>query len=199
MRTTDPDSPARTRLLDAAEGLMLSRGYVAATVDGICGAAGLTKGSFFHYFKNKEELGLVLLQRFAERQRAGFAEACAPISDPLERVYCLIECAIQGSQDPEMKGCLVGTFAQEISETHPELREACRCSFEAFAAGMGRDLQAAKELHRPDGDFDAGSLGAYFLSIVQGSMLLMRTNGDRDAMEQNLRHFQGHLKALYGR
>lgn len=199
MRTQKPDSPTKAKLLDAAEEIMLSKGYIASSVDGICEKAGVTKGSFFHYFKSKEELGKVLLERFSSRQGEMFMNACGNIEDPLERVYCLIETAIQASQQPEMKGCLIGTFAQEISETHPELREVCRCSFEGFATGVAADLKAAKELHCPNADFDAEGLGSYFLSIAQGSMLLLRTNGDRAAMAGNLAHLRDYLRSLYGR
>jgi TetR/AcrR family transcriptional repressor of nem operon len=199
MQAQDPDSPTRDRLLDAAESLMLSRGFVAATVDGICSAAGLTKGSFFHYFPSKDALGKVLLERFANKQHAAFLQACSSVEDPLERVYCVVDTAIGGARNPEMKGCLTGTFAQEISETHPELRKVCRGTFEGFAEWMGRDLQEAKERHCPEGDFDAESLGAYFLSIAQGSMLLLRTSGERETMVRNLLHFRAYLRSLYGR
>lgn len=195
----ETEVPTRTKLLDAAEELMLSRGYVATTVDAVCSAAGVTKGSFFHYFKNKEELGKVLLGRFAERQRDGFLAACATIDDPLDRVYEIIDCAIASTQDPAMKGCLIGTVAQEISETHPELRQVCQASFQSFAARLGDDLLAAKERHRPDAEFDAASLGPHFLAIAQGSMLLFKATGDRTVMQRGLTHFRAYLKVLYGR
>src|SRR5437588_558763 len=51
-KPTEP-SPARERLLDAAQRLMLARGFAATSVDEICAAAKLTKGSFFHYFESK--------------------------------------------------------------------------------------------------------------------------------------------------
>ena len=197
MRTKDPDPPTRNKLLEAAEDLMLAKGYVATSVDEICASAGVTKGSFFHYFRNKEALGKVLLERFSRKQESVFVEACAAIEDPLERVYCLIDCAIEGSRRPDMKGCLVGTFAQEISETHPELRQVCECTFERFAASVARDLIAAKETHAPDAEFDAESLGNYFLSLAQGSMLVLKTTGDRAAMAANLNHFKHYLKSLY--
>jgi TetR/AcrR family transcriptional repressor of nem operon len=192
-------SETRTRLLDAAQELMLERGYVAASVDAICSAAGLTKGSFFHHFKNKEALGKVLLRRFAERQHAGFMDACVGVEDPLERVYRIVDCAIESSRSPAMKGCLIGTFAQEISETHPALRAVCHASFADFAAEMGRDLVAAKERHRPEAEFDAEGLGLYFLSIAQGSMLMLKTHMSPATMERNLLHFRAYLKTLYGR
>ena len=116
LRTKNPDPPTRNKLLDAAEEIMLTKGYIATSVEEICTAAGVTKGSFFHYFKSKEDLGKVLLEKFSQKQEGVFKEACGAIEDPLERVYCLINCAIEGTKDPDMKGCLVGTFAQEICD-----------------------------------------------------------------------------------
>jgi TetR/AcrR family transcriptional repressor of nem operon len=199
MRTKDPAPATRCKLLDAAEALMLSKGFVATTVDEICSAARLTKGSFFHYFESKEELGKVLLERFSKNHEAAMMEACAEIEDPLERVYAMIDCAIEAARDPSTKGCLVGTFAQEISDTHPELRKVCECSFERVAEAVARDLVAAKERHAKKAPFDAESLGSYFLALGQGSLLLLKVTGDRKLMERNLLHFKRYLKSLYGR
>lgn len=178
---------------------MLAVGYEAATVEQICAAAGVTKGSFFHYFSSKEELGKVLLERFAARQQGQFAAACGALEDPLERIYAMVDLAIAAAGNPQMKGCLLGTVAQEIHESHPELVQVCKLSFEGFARGMGQDFLAAKERCAPQANFDAASLATYFLSIVQGSLLLLRSNGDREQMALNLGHFRSYLRSLYGR
>jgi Bacterial regulatory proteins, tetR family len=47
--------------LDAAVQVIRAKGYSAMTIDDVCLAAGLTKGSFFHHFKSKEELALAPL------------------------------------------------------------------------------------------------------------------------------------------
>ncbi|MGH2670894.1 MAG: TetR/AcrR family transcriptional regulator, partial [bacterium] len=78
MRTTPATPPSKARLLDAAERLMLAKGFEATTVDEICGAAKLTKGGFFHYFHSKEDLGRQLLERFCasgSRMHEGFCGA----------------------------------------------------------------------------------------------------------------------------
>ncbi|MDA1259828.1 MAG: TetR family transcriptional regulator [Planctomycetota bacterium] len=189
----------QTKLLDAAEELMLTRGYGATSVDAICAAAGVTKGSFFHYFAQKEDLGKVLLKRFAERQGARFMAAAETIEDPLERVHAIMDCGVASMQAPESKGCLVGALAQEIWDTHPELRELCHGTFTQFTALLSADLVAAKARHCPDAAFDAAGLGDYFLSVAQGSMLLFRAGGERAAMARNLTHFRDYLRLLYGR
>ena len=43
------------------------------------------------------------------------------------------------------------------------------------------------------------SLGDYFLAVAQGSMLQLRTTGNRQAVERNFIHFKQYLTALYGR
>jgi TetR/AcrR family transcriptional repressor of nem operon len=49
---------AKTRLLEAARDTIRAKGFAATSVDDLCQAAAVTKGSFFHHFKSKEELGV---------------------------------------------------------------------------------------------------------------------------------------------
>ncbi|MGO4376156.1 TetR/AcrR family transcriptional regulator, partial [Paenibacillus sp. MCAF20] len=66
---TDPNIPEKkNKLLNASLQLMLSKGYYATTVDEICAEASVTKGSFFHYFKNKEDIGKATLDHFEKLQ-----------------------------------------------------------------------------------------------------------------------------------
>jgi TetR/AcrR family transcriptional repressor of nem operon len=199
MRTRDPDPATRRRLIDAAQSLMLSKGFVATSVDEICSHAGVTKGTFFHYFESKEELGKATIDRFASCQEDRFLEACSEIKDPLERVYRWIDCAIRASRDPSLQGCLVGTFAQEISDTHPALRRCCEQVFLRFVAAVGKDLALAKARHAPQAPFDEQSLGGLFLALVQGSLLVRKATGDRKQMEKNLLHLKSYLKELFGK
>jgi len=83
MRAAQKDSPTKTRLLDAAERLMLAKGFSATTVDDICETAKLTKGSFFHYFESKDELGEELLEHFCTAGQRIHEMFCGNTTDPL--------------------------------------------------------------------------------------------------------------------
>src|SRR5215831_16353057 len=75
MVRTQAASETRAKLLDAARDVIRSKGYAGSTVDDICAAAGVTKGSFFHYFDSKEELGIAALERFGAMAATLFASA----------------------------------------------------------------------------------------------------------------------------
>jgi TetR/AcrR family transcriptional repressor of nem operon len=200
MRTAELDSPTRDKLLDAAEGLMLSKGFTATSVDDVCRAAGLTKGSFFHYFDSKEHLGRVVVERFY-RARQKMIES-APFRaepDPLQRVLRGIDFFIEmGRSAGAVRGCLLGTFAQELSATHPGIRAVCADCFADHVDCVRRDLEAAKAMHAPRADWSPQALAEHMLAVLQGSLILAKAKQDFAVVESNLRHFQDYVRRLFG-
>ena len=65
-RTRAPDR-RRGDLLDAAEAIILDRGLPALTVDEVTSCAGVAKGTFYLYFRSKEEVIAGLRERFVEQ------------------------------------------------------------------------------------------------------------------------------------
>jgi AcrR family transcriptional regulator len=51
----------RTKIMESAIKLFSNSGFNKASVDDICGEAGISKGAFYHHFKSKQELFLALL------------------------------------------------------------------------------------------------------------------------------------------
>src|SRR5262249_36502545 len=148
------------KLLDAAQELMLSKGFTATSVDDICQTAGLTKGSFFHYFEGKEHLGRVVAERYAATMRQLFQSA--PFhhkKDPLDRVYGRVDFLIALFRRPESaRGCLLGTLVQELSDSHPTIRSVCARCFDDASASFMDDLEAARAKYAPRARWSAQSL-----------------------------------------
>src|SRR5215469_9624394 len=114
---------SKTRLLDAALRVIRTKGYAATTVDDICRAAGVTKGSFFHHFKSKDELALAAIQHWESTTEALFAGApYHEPSDPLERLlgYVRFRGELLNGTIPDFT-CFLGTLVQETFATHPKI------------------------------------------------------------------------------
>jgi TetR/AcrR family transcriptional repressor of nem operon len=200
MRRAQSDSPTRQKLLDAAEELILTKGYTATSVDEVCEAAGLTKGSFFHYFEGKEHLGRLVAERFytswvRKSQAAPFRRK----QDPLDRVLGRIDCFIETSRAPSWNGCLLGTLVQELSRTHPRIRSACEAYFDDLADDFGKDLREAKARHAPRAHWDPRSVAGHLLAVAQGAIILAKAKQDPKVFEEGLLHFKDYLRRLFGR
>ncbi|GAA4417114.1 TetR/AcrR family transcriptional regulator [Georgenia halophila] len=77
---SDTSAPQRRRqarglrrmneILDAAAHVFARDGYEAATTNGIAAEAGISPGSLYRYFRNKEEIATALVTEYSERLRA---------------------------------------------------------------------------------------------------------------------------------
>src|SRR5579863_7504402 len=165
---------SKTRLLNAALHVIRAKGYSATRVEDICDAAGLTKGSFFHHFKSKEDLALAAAGYWSETTSAFFASApYRALNDPLDRLLAYIDfrkAILQGSL-PDFT-CLVGTMVREVYDTHPALREACNRSISGHAATLVPDIKAAMRKRGLRGKWTAESLALYTQASIQGAFIL---------------------------
>jgi TetR/AcrR family transcriptional regulator, transcriptional repressor for nem operon len=83
---------SKTKLLDATLKVVRAMGYSATRIEDVFAEAGLTKGSFFHHFKSKEDLALSAVARWDATTSAVFAKApYHEAADPLSRLIAYIE------------------------------------------------------------------------------------------------------------
>lgn len=67
-RTTGQDPRKRQQILDGARDIFLFRGYDGASMDDIARAAGVSKGTLYVYFENKERLFATLIDQARVQQ-----------------------------------------------------------------------------------------------------------------------------------
>jgi TetR/AcrR family transcriptional repressor of nem operon len=194
------DSPTKLKLLEAAQSLMLRKGFTATTVDEICAGAKLTKGSFFHYFTTKEDLGQQVLAHYWSSTQARVQTAPhVEIQDPLARLHGYLDLFVALARQPEIeKSCLFGNFAQEIATTHSALRETCAEGFTRWRDQIAAELEEAKKVHTPSVDFDSASLADHFIVIYEGSLILAKARQDPRVIERGVEHFRRYLDVLFG-
>ncbi len=192
---------ARTRLLDAALRVIRAKGYADTSVDELCKAAGVTKGAFFHHFKTKEDLALAAADHFAAMAAGLFAAAPFNQSaDPLDRLLGYIEFrgSILRGELPDFT-CLLGTMVQEAYETHPAIRVACDKHISEHAAGVARDIAAAKAMYAPDAPWSAESLGLFTQAVLQGAFVLAKAKNSPDVAVECVGHLMRYVEGLFSR
>ena len=77
---------AAEAMLDSAESEMIRKGYEHATMQEIAAAAGCATGTFYLYFKNKEELFQAIVARHARALFATARAAMDAVPDPIQKL-----------------------------------------------------------------------------------------------------------------
>ena len=197
-KTPAPAASSRQRLLDAALHEFRSRGYAATTVDDLCRAAGVGKGSFFHHFPSKEALALEAVGHWNAMTSALFAVAPyhAP-ADPRDRVLAYVDfrgALLQGELADFT--CLLGTIVQETYDSHPALRDACRNGIELHAETLVRDIAEAKAKYAPDADWSPQSVALFTQAALQGAFILAKAKGGAPAATDAVSHLRRYIESL---
>ena len=196
---TQAHHESKAKLLNAALNVIRAKGYAATTVDDICHAAGVTKGSFFHHFKSKDELALSAAAYWGEMTEGFFASApYHQLEDPLQRLlgYVDFRAEILRGDLPDYT-CLLGTLVQEIYATHPDIRAACDQGMSRHIAILTRDIEAAKQLYAPGAPWSAASVGYFIQSVLQGAFIFAKAKQGPEVVRESLAHLRRYLGLIF--
>lgn len=174
----------RTRILDAAEQLVIENGFAATSVDAVLREAGTSKGAFFHHFDSKLDLARALTERYVAGDIGQLHRALAAIehlTDPAERVLAFVRYFEDGADDlmSAQSSCLyiaVLTEQQLVSEGTAGLINQ---AIETWRTEIATLLRAA-------GLADAEALADHLWVTFEGAFLLCRSTGDSSHMRTQL-------------
>jgi TetR/AcrR family transcriptional regulator, transcriptional repressor for nem operon len=198
---TQPQHDSKTKLLGSALHVIRAKGYSATTVDDICHEAAVTKGSFFHHFKSKDELALAAVAHWGTMTEGFFAEApYHKLKDPLDRLlgYVDFRAAMLTGELADYT-CLLGTLVQETYATHPDIRAACDRGLSSHIAALTPDIEAAKRLYAPKAKWSAESVGYFIQTVLQGSFIFAKAKQGPAIATASLGHLRNYLVNLFGR
>jgi TetR/AcrR family transcriptional repressor of nem operon len=113
-------STARERLVQATIDLIWTESYGAVSVDAICERAQVKKGSFYHFFKSKDELVIAALDAHWEGRKPTLDALFARDRPPLERLRAYFESVYQRQLELSKKfgrppGCFYCKLGIEVS------------------------------------------------------------------------------------
>lgn len=198
--TTGKES-AKEKILNAALEVIRCKGYAGTSVEDLCQKAGVTKGAFFHHFKSKEDLAISAAQYWSQVTDQVFANSpYQKLKDPLERLLGYIDFrkALLKGDLPEFT-CLVGTLVQEVFDSSPAIREACRKSIVHHAEEIAREIVAAKKLYAPKSKWTAEEISFHIQAVIQGAFILAKAQGDAKVAAESISHLRHYIESLFSK
>jgi TetR/AcrR family transcriptional regulator, transcriptional repressor for nem operon len=178
----------RQRLLDAAIQLVWESSYAAASVDLICQAAEVRKGSFYHFFESKSDLAIAALRADWESKKPKMDALFSPTVAPLTRLKNCFEQVYQRQAEVKKEcgrvlGCPLFTLGCEISTQDSAVCEVVKSiigEYQKYFESAIRDAHSEGSIDAPNAQIKARCLFSYF----EGALARARIQNDVEPLEE---------------
>ena len=181
----------RENLLEVGERLFLNSSFNCVGLNDILKQAEIPKGSFYHYFDSKEDLGLQVIEHYHRSNYAALQDLLQDASlSPYQQLRAFYENNISHfSEIGYCQGCLMANLSQEIADVNENLRcKIASLSKQTVDAVAGCiEKMENNELNlahlRP---FEAAQI---LMNSWQGAIMKMKLEKSREALDVFMKFF----------
>lgn len=175
----------RQQILDTAKGIILGKGFAAVGLNEILSTAGVPKGSFYHYFKSKEQFGTALLEDYF----LGYAERLdLLLSDgrisPGKRLQSFFTNWLESQcSDTTADKCLVVKLSAEVTDLSEPMRITLKNGTERVVARLAQCVQEGIDQGEFPATLNAKNVACEIYYMWLGATMLTKVQRTRSALE----------------
>lgn len=153
------------------------KGFNATGLSELFAVSGASSGSFYNYFRSKNELGHALIDFEWAQLRKNVLEPAAKCDDPIAQVFFILEC-LESKQllEPHCGGCLLGNLIVDLVEEDESFREHLTRVFDEWEQAIAQALYKGRSQLKPD--IISTILAEQIITLIEGVMLIGRLRRD---------------------
>jgi len=174
--TKQESSNVRDSILATGQRIMAGKGYSAVGLNEILSAAGVPKGSFYHYFGSKDAFGEAMLEAYFEDY---LAEMDRTLQQPGKTMaarlmdYWKLWQATQSFEDCQGK-CLAVKLGAEVADLSESMRLVLRRGTQAIVARLTAAIAAGVQDGSLAIEGDAGAVAAGLYQLWLGASVMAK-------------------------
>ncbi len=195
MAPREQGEKSRAKLITAMTDVAREKGYHAARIEDVCAAAGVTKGSFFHHFTSREDIGLAAAEAWQENTTTLFANAdFNKQANALDRLLGYIAMRRAMLTGPVATyACYAGTVVAETYNTDLPVYPVARAAIADHVAFIATHVaEALKESGQNPSR--AHAISTFIQGTIQGALILAKAEGGATPALACLDELERHLK-----
>ncbi len=170
----------RDLILSKGAQVMTRRGYHGTGVQEIVQAAGIPKGSFYHYFASKEDFALRALEYIyaprLERYRLALSNAVSPPAQRILDYYADLVAHFARQEKPEYH-CFIGSLSFEMAELCPPIATRLSEILTRSVELLAHCLEQARNTGALAPDSNSQVVAEFISNAWEGALLRMKVSG----------------------
>lgn len=165
--------------------LLTERGFHITGIEEVLKRVGVPKGSFYHFFKNKDEFGAAVIQNYVDYYAAKMDRIFDNTSrSPMERLKDFVENAKHGMTKFDFRrGCLIGNLGQELASLDNTFRQQLEAVLVSWEDRVTACLEEAIRTGEISSSNDAHALSRFFWIGWEGAILRAKLTRSLDPID----------------
>ncbi len=163
----------RDKLISTSIQVMAVKGFNNTGIAEILAQVNVPKGSFYHYFKSKDDLGFAIIEQYGQQMRQGLeshlATAQGKALSRLKGYFTQIVEFFEGNFCA--CNCLLGNLGQELAMQNPAMRDAIFAHYRAVEKVIEGVLRQAKADGEVSQSADEAVLAKMFFAAWEGCLV----------------------------
>lgn len=168
----------KARIIKEGARRVHEKGFNATGLQEILAAAGVPKGSFYFYFRNKEDFGLQVIDDYARRYLSRVDRYLEDRSKtPVRRLRSFFDDLAASFEKNDFKGgCPLGNLSLEMGDLNEKFRIKLEEVFKRIKLKMAACLEEARTEGEVPADLDVRETSDFLWSSFQGALLQMKVS-----------------------
>lgn len=187
-------SPTNTKakLLQTANELIWKSSYGSVSVDDICAAAGVNKGSFYYYFPSKAELAVAVMEESYQNFESELRKVFAAHISPVERFENLAVFVYEKQKQAYDKyGCVCGCPFASLGSEMAGNEEIIQQKVDEIFSRQGNVFKATlEEMVNVDllpQETDVSAKASRILAFILGQVMMARIQNSLTNLKKDVK------------
>jgi len=175
----------RQQILETAKPIILGKGFAAVGLNEILTTASVPKGSFYHYFKSKEQFGNALLEDYFAGYINMLESQLRDDGTPaVKRLMSYFQHWLDSQlSDTTEDKCLVVKLSAEVTDLSESMRRTLNEGTGKVIARISKAIEEAVDSKELVISTNADALAQELYYMWVGATLLTKVSHTRDALE----------------
>lgn len=187
----------RKHIIAKSAELFNQKGYSSSSMSDITELTGIKKGGIYRHFASKDEIALEAYNYAGSVVGGHIKDAIGQQETAIGKLLAYLHVYENVVEAPPfIGGCPLLNVAVESDDGHPILRQRAQHSLKGILDNMRAIISQGVQSGEFKADLDIDALATFTLSIMEGSVMVSKLEGDNRHIRMNIESFSAYLKCV---
>jgi TetR/AcrR family transcriptional regulator, transcriptional repressor for nem operon len=165
-------------IIEKTASIFNEKGYAGTSINDLTSATGLTKGSIYGNFENKDEVALAAFEYNFNKVTAYIKEKILATENAVERLLVYPQVYRYYFKIPFLQaGCPILNTATEADDTHPLLKEKAAAALSLWKQSLENQVKRGIARGEIKADTNPTQLAVVLMSMIEGALMQAKLTG----------------------